>query len=165
MIFLNDFFFWKNSVDFWHRKLTLKVWFRHFLTNHNSLQNWFKTIFLEHVDSWAKILLFRTHHLWNSTTDLILIVALGFVFSISIDPEFKFQVDNVRVQYLPSTYNRHWEISQRLIQVHIYVYTNYLNFEINYQLIIEPLLLCTVSVYLLNINIFLITLTLYDMVF
>ena len=41
------------------------------------------------------------------------------------------------------TYNRHWEISQRLIQVHIYVYTNYLNFEINYQLIIEPPLLCT----------------------
>ena len=25
LIFLNDFFFWKNSVDFWHRKLTLKV--------------------------------------------------------------------------------------------------------------------------------------------
>ena len=85
------------------------------------------------------------------------------MFSISIDSEFKFQVDNVRVQYLPSTYNRHWEISQRLIQVHTYVYTNYLNFEINYQLIIEPLLLCTV--YLLSIDIFLITLTLYDMVF
>ena len=25
----------------------------------------------EHVDSWAKSLLFRTHHLWNSTTELI----------------------------------------------------------------------------------------------
>ena len=27
----------KNSVDFWRRKLTLKVRFWHFLTNHNSL--------------------------------------------------------------------------------------------------------------------------------
>ena len=44
-------FFWKNSVDFWHRKLTLKVQFWHFLTNHNSLQDCFKKI---HVDSWAK---------------------------------------------------------------------------------------------------------------
>ena len=26
----------------------------------------------EHVDSWAKILHFRTHHLWNSTTKLTL---------------------------------------------------------------------------------------------
>jgi hypothetical protein len=37
LIFLNEFFFWKNSVEFWHRKLTLKVQFRHFLTNNNSL--------------------------------------------------------------------------------------------------------------------------------
>ena len=28
----------------------------------------------EHVDSWAKSLLFRTHHLWNSTTELTLSV-------------------------------------------------------------------------------------------
>ena len=27
LIFLDEFFFWKNSVDFWHRKLTLKVQF------------------------------------------------------------------------------------------------------------------------------------------
>ena len=27
----------------------------------------------EHVDSWAKSLLLRTHYLWNSTTELILI--------------------------------------------------------------------------------------------
>ena len=26
-----------------------------------------------HVDSWPKNLLFRTHHLWNSTTELILL--------------------------------------------------------------------------------------------
>ena len=29
--------FWKKSVDFGHRTLTLKVRFWHFLTNHNSL--------------------------------------------------------------------------------------------------------------------------------
>ena len=62
LIFLSEFFL-KNSIDFWHRKLTLKEQFRHFLTNHNSLQDHFKTIFFEHVDSWAKILHFRTHHL------------------------------------------------------------------------------------------------------
>ena len=32
----------------------------------------FKTISFEHVNSLAKILHFRTHHLWNSTTELIL---------------------------------------------------------------------------------------------
>ena len=55
LIFLNEFSLWKNSVDFWHRKLTLKVRFGHFLTNHNSAQDYFKTISFEHVDSWAKI--------------------------------------------------------------------------------------------------------------
>ena len=30
--------------------------------------------FLSYVDSWRKILLFRTHHLWNSTTKLILLL-------------------------------------------------------------------------------------------
>ena len=43
---LKRFFFWKNSVDFWHRKLTLKVQFLHFLTNHNSSLDCFKTISL-----------------------------------------------------------------------------------------------------------------------
>ena len=62
LIFL-IFFFFLNSVDFWHGKLTLKVRFRHFLTNHNSLQDCFKIISFEHVDSWAKSLHFRTHHL------------------------------------------------------------------------------------------------------
>ena len=37
LIFLNDFF-WKNSVNFGHRRLTLKVQFRPFLTNHYSLR-------------------------------------------------------------------------------------------------------------------------------
>ena len=37
------------------------------------MPNW---IFL---DSWPKILLFRTHHLWNSTTELMLIFILNFL--------------------------------------------------------------------------------------
>ena len=56
--------------DFLHRKLTFKVQFRHYLTNHNSLQDGFKKKSLEHVDSWANILHFRTHHLYNYTTKL-----------------------------------------------------------------------------------------------
>ena len=62
--------FCKKSIDFSH--LTFKVQFRHFLTNHNSLQDCLKTISFEHVVSWAKLLHFRTHHLWNSTTELTL---------------------------------------------------------------------------------------------
>ena len=45
------------------KELGIKVRFWHFLTNHNSSQDCFKTISFEHVDSWAKILHFRTHHL------------------------------------------------------------------------------------------------------
>ena len=66
-------FFWKNSIDFRHRKLTLKVQIRHFLTNHNSWHDCFKTISIQQVDSWAEILDFRTHHLYNSTTELTLL--------------------------------------------------------------------------------------------
>ena len=33
MIFLDKCFFWKNSTNFWHPKLTLKVRFWHFLMN------------------------------------------------------------------------------------------------------------------------------------
>ena len=72
MIILNDFFE-KIPLIFENRKLTLKVRIQHFLMKHNSLQDCFKTISFEHVDSWAKILHFRTHHLKNSTTELILI--------------------------------------------------------------------------------------------
>ena len=41
LIFLDEIFFWKNSVDFWHRKLTLKVQFWHFLRpwHYVNLQN------------------------------------------------------------------------------------------------------------------------------
>ena len=45
LIFLNELFFWKISVDFWLRKLTLKVRFWHFLTNHNSSTDFFLKIF------------------------------------------------------------------------------------------------------------------------
>ena len=49
----------------------MKVRFWHFLTNrHSSMTFWFFSF--EYVDSRPKILLFRTHHLWNSTTELIL---------------------------------------------------------------------------------------------
>ena len=78
---LSRSFFWKNSVDFWHQKLTLKVRFWHFLMNHNSLTDSLKKISFEYVDSWPKILLFRTHHLWNSTTEPITIwntILIGF---------------------------------------------------------------------------------------
>ena len=51
-------FFFK-SFNFWHRKLTLKVQFGHFLMNHNSSQDCFKTISSEHVDSWAPSLKFH----------------------------------------------------------------------------------------------------------
>ena len=73
MIFLDEIFFWKNSVDFWHRKLSLKVRFWHFLTNRNSSKDFFKANFFEYVHSWPKSLLLRTHHLWNSMTELILV--------------------------------------------------------------------------------------------
>ena len=55
-------FFW-SVMDCWRGPWTLKVQLRHFLTNHNSSQDCFKTISFEHVDSWANILHFRTHHL------------------------------------------------------------------------------------------------------
>ena len=41
LIFLYEIFFWKNSVYFRHQKLTLKVRFWHFLTNPNSLTDFF----------------------------------------------------------------------------------------------------------------------------
>ena len=54
----------KNVFDQkWSPKLPLKVQFWHFLLNHNSSQDCFKTISFEHVDFWAKILDFRTQHL------------------------------------------------------------------------------------------------------
>ena len=73
LILFNEFLFFLNSVDFWNQKLTLKLQFWHFLTNCRSSTEFFS---FEYVDSWPKILLFRTHHLWNSTTELILIYSV-----------------------------------------------------------------------------------------
>ena len=59
MIFLDKFFFWKNSINFWHPKLTLKVQFWHFLTNCHYLKEVFKDFSL--VACWflAKKLAFK----------------------------------------------------------------------------------------------------------
>ena len=57
------FFFFEKMQSIFLRKLTLKVQFRHCLTNPKSLQDCFVTISFEHVDSWAKLLHFRTHQL------------------------------------------------------------------------------------------------------
>ena len=59
-------------MDFLHWKLTLTVWFWHILTNQNPFTDFLKKISSEYVDSWPQILLFGTHHLGNSTTELIL---------------------------------------------------------------------------------------------
>ena len=68
LIFFNE----EKSNNFWHRKSTLKVWFWHFLTNRNSLADFFFQFFsFEFVDSLPKILIFRTHHLWSCRTELI----------------------------------------------------------------------------------------------
>ena len=48
---------WKYDFDtFWQTVIHRRIFFQ---------------ISLEHVDSWSKILLFRTHHLWNSTTEVM----------------------------------------------------------------------------------------------
>ena len=59
MIFLDKFFFWKNSINFWHPRLTLKVQFWHFLTNCHYSWDFFKDFSL--VPCWflAKKLAFK----------------------------------------------------------------------------------------------------------
>ena len=48
--------------------------------NHNLSTDFFKEISFECVDSWPKIFLFRTHYLWNSTTELTLMyIPVGIV--------------------------------------------------------------------------------------
>ena len=64
-------FFWINSVDFWRWKLTLKVQIWHHFMNRNSSMDFKKSF--EYVDSWPKILLFWTHNLQNSVTELTLL--------------------------------------------------------------------------------------------
>ena len=47
MIFFNENFFWKDSDNFWHRKLTLKIRHRHFLITWSTkkLLRWKSTIY------------------------------------------------------------------------------------------------------------------------
>ena len=90
-----NFFFLKISVDAWHRKLTLKVQFWHFLKNHNSSQDCSRTMSFEHVDSRAKILHFRTHHLqkFHHQSEIIftkvLIVSMSKVQLICLNKEWE----------------------------------------------------------------------------
>ena len=94
-----SFVFWKKSVDFWHRKLTFKVQFWHFLLNHNSLQDCFEKNSFDHVDCWAKILHFRTHQFWNSTIELTLFILLRwFIYQIyNLDATTTIFSANIRV--------------------------------------------------------------------
>ena len=62
-----------SSFNFWttlFSKIMPNFW--------RTVSHCFEKISFEHVDSWAKILLFRTHHLWNSTTELILRYIFNF---------------------------------------------------------------------------------------
>ena len=52
------------------------------MTNWHASTDFFYFFSLEYVDSWQKILLFRIHHLWNSTTKLISICIFSRSFSI-----------------------------------------------------------------------------------
>ena len=81
MIFLDNFFFEKIWLIFdiqnWLWKYDFSTFWQTFITRRNFLKifPWW------HVDSWSKSLLVRTHHLWNSTTELILVcICLCFHF-------------------------------------------------------------------------------------
>ena len=45
------------------------------MTNWSSPYSQNTMVSFDYIDFWPKILLFKTHHLWNSTTELILIVS------------------------------------------------------------------------------------------
>ena len=73
MIFLDNFFFEKIRLIF---DIQNWLWKYHFCTFWQTLsarRNFLKIFPWLHVDSWPIRLLFRTHHLWNSTTELILL--------------------------------------------------------------------------------------------
>ena len=69
---------WSHKlILFNERKKQIDIW----LWNYNHGNSWLAVIhwqiyflifLFEYVDSWSKILLFRTHYLWNSTTEVIL---------------------------------------------------------------------------------------------
>ena len=63
-----------SKLNFWTTllsKITPNFW-QFVITRRNFL----KIIPWWHVDSWPKSLLFRIHHLWNSTTELILLFTI-----------------------------------------------------------------------------------------
>ena len=69
--FLSKLNFWttllsKITPNFWQTVITHRIFFK-------KIPWW-------HVDSWPKSLLLRIHHLWNSTTKLILISMNEMVF-------------------------------------------------------------------------------------
>ena len=82
--FQSQFWMWKNlfkNINLWDHYL-LKTFFSSLnfwttllskITPVISCRNFLKIFPWWHVDSWPKSLLLRIHHLWNSTTELILI--------------------------------------------------------------------------------------------
>ena len=70
---LEDHFLFKtlfSSVNFWTAVLLKTCPIFDKLT---FINRFFLKISLEYVDFWPKILFFRTHHLWNSSTELMYI--------------------------------------------------------------------------------------------
>ena len=57
LILLNEFFFWKNSIDFWHRKMTLKIEFLQFLEGQKELEEVFIKNLFDYKLSIGKCLL------------------------------------------------------------------------------------------------------------
>ena len=74
MIFWDKFFFGKNRLCFDIQNWLWKYNFGTFWQTVISRRNFLKIFPWWHVDSWPKSLLLRTHHLWNSTTKLTLLL-------------------------------------------------------------------------------------------
>ena len=74
MIFIDNFFFEKIRLIFDIQNWLWKYDFGTFWQTVITRRNFSQTFPWWHVDSWPKSLLFRTHFLWNSTTELILLL-------------------------------------------------------------------------------------------
>jgi hypothetical protein len=72
LIFANEIFL-ENSIDFLTSKNNFESTIWHFLLNCHSSTEFLLIFSFEYVDSWPRILLFRTHYLSNFTTKLILL--------------------------------------------------------------------------------------------
>ena len=80
---------WSPKLIFLIQKLTLKVWFWHFL---RTIIHWCFSFYFEYVDFWPKILLFRTHHWRNSITELTLVCTYWSDYNVTgpnLFPAFK----------------------------------------------------------------------------